>query len=170
MIADCRIRPELPADSRAVHAVVAAAFDREDEARLVDELRSGGYVRVSLVAEWGGQIVGHILLSDLPIVGRGQSWSALALAPLAVTPELQNQGIGTRLVQAAHEAARVTGHRIVVVLGHPSYYPRFGFRAELAIPLEAPFQGESFMAMELVPGALRGVAGRVVYAPPFGLA
>jgi putative acetyltransferase len=93
----------------------------------------------------------------------------LALAPLAVTPARQRQGIGSQLVREGLRACAAAGHRIVVVLGHPAYYPRFGFSAALARPLKAPFSGESFMAAELVPGALPGVAGEVRYPPPFGL-
>lgn len=93
---------------------------------------------------------------------------ALSLAPMAVLPSHQRQGIGSRLVEAALEACREAGHRIVVVLGHPEFYPRFGFSAGLARPLESPFGGgEAWMALELVPGALGGVEGRVEFSLPF---
>jgi len=87
---------------------------------------------------------------------------------MAVLPEFQNQGIGSALVRAGLEHCREQGHRTVIVLGHPYFYPRFGFSAKLAEPLWSPFGGgETWMAMELAPGALGGVAGRVEYPPPF---
>jgi putative acetyltransferase len=89
---------------------------------------------------------------------------ALALAPIAIFPEFQNQGIGSALVRKGLEVCKEQGHRIVVVLGHLHFYPRFGFSSKLAAHLDSPFSGkESFMALELVPGALDGVEGRVQY-------
>jgi putative acetyltransferase len=120
------------------------------------------------VAEKDGQVVGHILFSDLPILTDAGTLSALALAPLAVLPEFQNQGIGSALVRRGLEVCKGRGHPIVVVVGHPHFYPRFGFSAKLAARLDSPFSGrESFMAVELVPGALEAVAGSVQYPPPF---
>lgn len=163
------VRPEVPADHEAIRHVNRLAFGQDDEARLADALRDGGYLRVSLVAGQGGQVVGHILFSDLPILTHAGTISALALAPMAVLPEFQNQGVGSALVRRGLEECRRQGHRIVVVLGHPAFYPRFGFSPKLAASLDSPFSGrESFMALELVPGALEGVAGRVQYPPPFG--
>jgi len=109
-----------------------------------------------------------ILFSRLPIVTEGGTVDALSLAPMAVLPSHQRQGVGSRLVEAGLETCRENGHKIVVVLGHPDFYPRFGFSADLAQPLESPFGGgEAWMAMELVPGALAGVEGRVEYPAPF---
>ena len=94
---------------------------------------------------------------------------AVSLAPMAVLPDHQRQGIGSKLVLGGLEACREQGHKIVVVLGHPDFYPRFGFSAELARPLENPFgDGEAWMALEFVPGTLAGVEGRVEYQPLFG--
>ena len=162
------IRAETAADLDAIRHVNRLAFGQHDEARLVDALRDGGYVRASLVAEKDGQVVGHILFSDLPIITGAGTVPALALAPMAVLPGFQNQGVGSALVQRGLEVCRQQGHRIVVVLGHPHFYPRFGFSSKLAEQLESPYSGrESFMAVELVPGALDGVTGRVLYPPPF---
>jgi len=162
------IRAETSADYEAIRHVNRLAFGQDEEARLVDALRDGGYVQVSLVAEQAGQIVGHILFNDLPIITGAGTVAALALAPMAVLPGFQNQGIGSALVHKGLEACRQQGHRIVVVLGHAHFYPRFGFSAKLGVNLESPFSGsESFMALELVPGALDGVAGQVQYPPPF---
>jgi putative acetyltransferase len=163
------IRPESSADENAIRHVNRLAFGQEDEARLVDALRDGGYVRVSLVAEHAGRVVGHILFSDLPIITRAGTVPALALAPMGVLPGLQNQGIGSALVQKGLEACRQQGHGVAVVLGHAQFYPRFGFSPKLAANLDSPFSGgDSFMALELVPGALGGVTGWVRYPPPFG--
>src|SRR4051812_4691802 len=122
------IRPERPTDHDAIREVNRLAFGGEDEARLVAALRDGGYVRVSLVAEEGGRVVGHVLFGDLPIVTAGGTFQALALtlAPLAVLPSHQRRGIGSLLVREGLRACREAGHRIVVVLGHPDFYPRFG--------------------------------------------
>ena len=162
------IRPETRADHEAIRQVNRLAFGQDDEARLVDSLRDSGYVRVSLVADQTGEIVGHILFSNLPIVTNAGIVPALALAPMAVLPECQNQGIGSALVRRGLEVCKEQGHRIVVVLGHPQFYPRFGFSSKLASALASPFGGgESWMALELVPRALADVRGRVDYPPPF---
>ena len=163
------IRPESTADHDAIRHVNRLAFGQDDEARLVDALRDGGYIRVSLVAEMEGQVVGHILFSDLPIITEAGTVPALALAPMAVLPEFQNQGIGSAMVRSGLEECRQQGHKIVVVLGLPHFYPRFGFSPKLTAHLESPFSGkDSFMALELVAGALDGVTGQVQYPPPFG--
>jgi putative acetyltransferase len=162
------IRAQTAADLDAIRHVNRLAFGQDAEARLVDALREGGFVRVSLVAEQEGQAVGHILFSDLPIVTDARTVPALALAPMAVLPAFQNQGIGSALVRRGLEVCRGQGHRIVIVVGHARYYPRFGFSSIRAARLDSPFSGgDSFMAVELVPGALGGVTGRVQYPPPF---
>lgn len=165
-----RTRPEQPTDHDAIFAVVSAAFGRPDEARLVAALRAAGDVVLSFVADDNDQIVGHVLFTRLFIQTATQRLSALALAPLAVQPARQSTGIGTALTRAGLEQAASADERIVVVLGHERYYPRFGFSPELAEHIEAPFAGPSFMALELVPGALAGVHGRALYPRAFGLA
>ena len=162
------IRAETATDHEAIRKVNRLAFGQDAEARLVDALREGGYVRLSLVAEKDDQIVGHILFSDLPILTDAGTVSALSLAPMGVLPAYQRQGIGFALVRQGLEACRDQGHRIVIVLGHPEFYPRFGFSAKLAEPLSSPFGGgEAWMALELISGALAGVTGNVQYPPPF---
>jgi putative acetyltransferase len=162
------IRPETTGDHEAIRQVNRLAFGQDEEARLVDALREGGYVRLSLVAERDGQVVGHILFSELPIITEAGTVPALALAPMAVLPAFQGQGIGSALIRRGLEICRDEGHRIVIVLGHPDYYPRFGFSAKLAESLSSPFGGgQAWMALDLMPGALAGMVGRVQYPPPF---
>ncbi len=141
------------ADHAAIHAVEAAAFGQEDEALMVEAARAEGAALVELVAEADGRIVGHILFNrmttDPPRFVAG-------LAPLAVAPTAQGQGIGQALCRAGIEAVRALGAEAVVVLGHPTYYPRFGFSHALAAPLASPYAGrQAFMGLELTPGALR---------------
>ncbi len=163
------MRQEASMDLASIRDVNLTAFGQEDESTLVDALRAGGYARLSLVAELDDRIVGHILFSDLPIVGPEVTTMALALAPMAVRPGFQRQGIGSRLVLEGLRHCAKEGHRIVIVLGHPEFYPRFGFSAQLAEPLSAPFSGNAFMALELVDNALAGITGEVRYPRPFGI-
>ena len=118
-----------------------------------------------LLRKQGG---GHILFRESPIVTEGGVVEALSLAPLAVIPLRQRLGIGSMRVREGLRACTEAGHRIVVVLGHPNFYRRFGFSTELAKQLESPYAGETFMAVELVGGALEGIRGRAEYPPPFG--
>jgi len=163
------VRAVSPADAAAIAALNRAAFGGEVEVGIIERLRRDGLVAVELVAEQDDAIIGHILLSWLPTVMDGRSVKALALAPMAVRPGLQKQGIGGRLIAAALDGARAVGAEAVIVLGHPDYYPRFGFSATPARNLGSPFSGEAFMALELVPGALAGQQGSVSYPSAFGL-
>jgi putative acetyltransferase len=153
----------------AIRAVNEAAFGRRDEADLVDDLRTGGAVLASLVAEIEGRIVGHILFSRMWIVSSSSSIEAVALAPLAVLPERQRRGIGGELIRHGLDLLRYGSEKIVIVVGHPDYYPRFGFSTEKARSLESPFPREAFMAMELNTGALDGARGTVRYPAAFGI-
>ena len=162
------IRPERPSDLAAIGNVNRLAFGRDEESRLVDALRAGGFVRLSLLAEVEREIVGHILFSTLPIEGDHGVVEALALAPMAVLPAQQRRGIGSGLVREGLRLCQADGHRVVVVLGHTEFYPRFGFSSMLAARLVSPFAGPAFMALELSPGSLDGIAGEVRYPPPFG--
>ena len=163
------IRSQTPDDRAAVRSVNEAAFGRPDEARLVERLWTEGAVLVSLVAEREGQIVGHILFSRMSIETAQVSMPAVALAPLAVLPPHQRQGIGKQLVQSGLDQLRARGEKIVIVLGHPEYYPRFGFSTAKARTLASPFPANAFMALELIRGALEGVQGHARYAAAFGL-
>ncbi|MCA8994954.1 MAG: N-acetyltransferase [Planctomycetaceae bacterium] len=163
-----RIRAEIESDRDAIRHVNEQAFGGPAEATLVDAIRDGEFAEVSLVAEVSGAIVGHILLSRVIILSEGRAIEALSLAPMAVLPEHQRQGIGSLLVSEAIKVCRERGEQAILVLGHPDYYPRFGFSAKLAESIESPFGGgEAWMALELVPGALTGIRGRVEFSPPF---
>lgn len=166
------IRPENPADIADIYSVNKLAFEGSDaEPQLVNAIRiSDGFIpELSLVAEQNGQIIGHILLSRIYIETGDRKLPALALAPMAVLPEYQKQGVGSELVKHGLEECKRLGHAIVIVLGHPAYYPRFGFSAGLAESLECPYGdvGDAWMALELIPDALENVRGRVVYPSAF---
>ena len=163
------IRPERPKDFSAVFTILYRAFGRPEEAELVEKLRSVADPQISLVAELDGQVVGHIFFSPVTIEDENLSFVAFGLAPMAVLPELQNRGIGSQLVRVGLDTARKSGHTIVVVLGHPDYYPRFGFEvaSRKGLCCEFPAPDEAFMVIELEPGALRGRSGIVKYLPAF---
>ena len=163
------VRAENAAERSAIRSINEAAFGGQDEADLVDRLRADGLVLVSLVAEMQQRIVGHILFSRMSIETTGSSVSAVALAPMAVLPEHQRRGIGGQLIRHGLNLLRARGERIVIVVGHSDYYPRFGFSSEKARSIEGPFPRDVFMAMELSPGALNGVHGRVTYPAAFGV-
>ncbi len=164
-----KIREEAAGDYKQVAALLDLAFGGSDESSLVAGLRAEGAVIAALVAAEDVIILGHVLFSELPIETESGPVRAAALAPLAVAPERQRQGIAAALVRAGLEACRERGVAAAVVLGDPDYYPRFGFSAQAAQNLHAPFSGPVFMAMELMPGSLEGVTGRVRYAQAFGL-
>lgn len=158
-----RIRQEEPGDRKAIHALTAAAFGQEDEARLVDALRAAGRAAVSLVAETEWGIAGHVLLSRLKAPE-----NCLALAPVSVAPPRQGEGIGSALIRAALTQAAAQGAAAVFVLGEPAYYTRFGFSLEAAAPFETDYPKAYFMALEVTPGGLAGLAGPVIYPEAFG--
>ena len=167
-----RIRDEIPEDIQAIREVNRAAFGGEDEARLVDLLRASNCVLISQVAiEADGRVIGHILFSPLTIETPQGERRAAALAPMAVLPEYQKQGAGSALVRAGLDACRRQGIGAVIVVGHPGYYPRFGFSTALARNLQSPYPdlGDAWMAVELTPGALTGVSGTVRYPEAFAM-
>jgi len=166
------IRPEKPEDIASIENVTTRAFQGEEEANLIAAIRTSDYFipELSLVAlDDNTQTVGHILFSPVKIESPETSVEALALAPMAVLTECQNSGIGTLLVQHGLAACKKLGYSIVIVVGHPEYYPRFGFRPARDCGIKAPFEvpDEAFMVLELVPGALKNVRGVVKYSPPF---
>jgi putative acetyltransferase len=177
------IRPERPGDDAAIAAVLRAAFGGGWEADLVGRLRAAGALAPSLVAEDGdghghgqghrqghghghGTIVGHLAFSPLPVVTATGTVAAVALAPLAVHPARQRRGIGTLLVRDGLARLRKAGSPLVVVLGDPAYYGRFGFRADAAAGLRCPFAGPALQALAFDPGA-SALTGEATYHPAF---
>ncbi len=163
------IRPETTKDIPAVHIVNARAFETPAEANLVDALRARQAGILSLVAEQDGAVIGHIFFSPVTIRGPHGEFEAAGLAPMAVLPEFQKRGAGSALVRHALEELRQMGYSAVIVLGHPEFYPRFGFlpasRWGIRFTVEVP--DAAFMALELTPGVLQGVSGVVYFRPEF---
>lgn len=166
------IRGESPLDFASIDDVVSAAFGGQAEAELIRNLRhvAGFDPSLSLVAIVGEQIAGHILFSPIQISSETHSTPALALAPLAVLPQFQGQGIGSALVLRGLAECRARRHRIVVVVGEAGYYSRFGFERASAYGVRAPFAvpDEAFMVMGLEDDSLVDVSGTVEYSSPFG--
>jgi putative acetyltransferase len=151
----------------AVLAVHRAAFGREGEASLVEQLRISGFNTFEWVAEENGRIIGHVSFSPIQIE-RGDDGKALGLAPMAVLPAQQRRGVGSQLLAEALQALRGTAFRAVVVLGDPAYYERFGFLPASKHGLHDTYGGgDAFMAMALHEDGLSGYRGRVDYAPAF---
>lgn len=163
------VRAEKTEDRDDIHGVNELAFGRPDEAELVDALRANASPTISLVAVVDEQLAGHIFFSPVTVESDGGVFTAMGLAPMAVLPEHQNQGIGSRLVREGLRECRRLGHDIVFVLGHPKYYPRFGFAPSSLKGLRSEYDvpDEVFMVSELVPGALGGRRGLVKYHPEF---
>ena len=164
------IRPEEPDDAAAVSAVHTEAFGRPAEARIVERLRQAAGFYLGLVATDGGPIVGHILFTPVTLRGDRSADLVLALAPMAVRSAWQRRGIGGALVRAGLEACRAARHDVVMVVGHPAFYPRFGFvpARPLGLSAEPAMPDAAFMVAELTPGALRGRRGVIVYGRDFG--
>lgn len=163
------LRLETTTDVAAVRRVNELAFGRPGEADLVDTLREAAQPTLSLVAVQEGQVAGHIFFSPVTIsTGSVRDSAYLGLAPMAVHPDFQRQGIGSRLVREGLEACRQLGAEAVVVLGHPEFYPRFGFvpASRFGLRCEYPVPDEVFMAVELAPGAL-STPGLVKYHAAF---
>jgi putative acetyltransferase len=164
------VRLEEPHDVPAIRRVNEQAFGGPAEADLVDLIRERGKMVRSLVAVSGGEVVGHILFTRVTIEAQGQLRAALGLGPMAVLPSRQGQGVGSLLVRTGLAVCRDAGHRAVVVVGHPEYYPRFGFvrASRHGVAWEHPVPDEAFMLLELYPDALGGLGGIARYQPEFG--
>lgn len=160
------IRPEQAGDHEAIDIVLREAFGGSDEADLVARLRANGDFVGALVAvkETGG-VVGYIAFPRLWIDGTGERCPAAGIAPLAVTPKHQRDGIGTALMTAGLAQLETCGVRLVFALGHPAYYPRFGFSVADAVPYQSEYSGPHFMLKVLNAGAPS--SGRVSYPSAF---
>ena len=165
------IRPEREEDYPRITEINDRAFGQPGEGKLIERLRlTENFIpELSLVAEREGSLAGHILFSRIVIVSGSAREPSIALAPMSVLPEWQKKGIGSQLVRDGLRRAKELGHRSVIVLGHPEYYPRFGFQPASRWDIRSPFEApdEAFLVLELDPGALAGKSGVVEYPPEF---
>src|SRR5512136_2884854 len=167
------IRREQPGDEAQIYDVNLRAFGRMAEPEVVDMLRKTCPEGVSLVAEEGGRIVGHILFTPAVIEGDGCRVTGAGLAPLAVVPEFQRQGVGSALVAAGLDEMRRAGQPFVVLVGHPGYYPRFGFVRASQYGIRSEYEevpDEAFMIIVFDEAKLQGIMGVAHERPEFAAA
>lgn len=163
---ELELRPAGPNDAVLIGRLLVDAFGRVDESRLVGTLRTRDDLLLEMVASDGMNILGHVLFS-LATAGEGDAATRIAiLAPLAVRPDLQRRGIGTKLVEAALKRLRAEDLDLAMVVGDPAYYTRFGFSPELGQALETPWLDAPVMAMELREGAARALPATVTVPAP----
>jgi len=163
------IRPETPEDVDSIRNVNEQAFGQENESKLIEKLRNRGVLTISLVAIQDGETVGHIAFSPVVIESGLSSFEVITLAPMAVLPAYQRKGIGSQMVWAGLEECRRLGHEIIVVLGHPDYYPRFEFVPARPQGIDCEFEvpDEAWMILELQERALARRQGIVRFQPEF---
>jgi len=163
------IRPETCEDEAVIRHVNEEAFGQKEEGELIEKLRNRGILTLSLVAVEDSEIVGHIAFTPAEVESEYSSFEVIALAPMAVLPAYQRKGIGSQLVLAGLKDCLRLGHEIIVVLGHPDYYPRFGFVPAKPRGLECEFEvpDEAWMILELREGVLAGHTGTVKFQPEF---
>ena len=164
-----KIRKEQPQDIPIIHEVNKRAFGQLLEADLVDRLRRNCNDLLSLVAVVGNEIVGHILFSPVTVEGEETMAEGMGLAPMAVLPEYQRQGIGSKLVRAGIARLASSGCGFVIVLGHADYYPRFGFEpaSRYGIRSEWEVPDDAFMIVVLNESVMQGISGVARYRPEF---
>jgi len=172
------IREETPEDYTSVIELTAKAFESMpfsdgDEDELVERLRKAPTFipQLSLVAELDNRLVGHILFTPLVIENGQQQFQSLVLGPVSVLPEYQKQGIGGQLILAGQQKAKELGFHSVILIGHPEYYPRFGYKTASGWGIKTHYELPSddvFMAVELTEGALDNISGMVIFPPEFG--
>jgi putative acetyltransferase len=165
------IRQEKPEDYQSIYNINKLAFNGEVEAKLVNKLRkTKGFVHeLSQVAIKDGEVIGHILFSIIHVQTDTKNIPVLALAPMAVLPKHQKQGIGSMLVREGLVKCKELGYKAVILVGHPDYYPRFGFSPAKEKGLKLPFDApdEAFLVYEIIPEALVDIKGTVVYPSEF---
>jgi putative acetyltransferase len=161
------IRAETVADYSKIREINNRAFNQDTEEKLIQNLRKKKeYIaELSLVAEYKNQLVGHILFFPISIIGKNNRFPTLALAPMSVLPEFQKKGIGSELIKEGLKIAKKLGFTSVIVVGHPQYYSKFGFKKASTWNIRPPFDApdDAFMAIELVKNALMDVSGMVEY-------
>ncbi|WP_298822152.1 N-acetyltransferase [uncultured Roseibium sp.] len=169
-IPNLTVRDVTPADESEIRDLISAAFPSDREARLVSTLRHCGALVLEQVAlDETNRIVGHVAYSRVTpaAIGAGQAMQISCLAPVSVAPDRQNKGIGTTLTRVSLEALKENGEDLVLVLGPPAFFPRFGFDAELARKVQGPYAGAAFMALGLTDAGTRDLPIEVAFATPF---
>lgn len=164
------IRDAVPADEAQIERLLQEVFPSGMEARLVKRLRHcGAFVLEQVVLDGNGVLAGHIAYSRVTpaAIGPGHALQVACLAPISVRPDLQRGGIGTRLVEASVERLKELGEDLVLVLGPPSYFPRFGFDPDLAQKIRGPYAGAAFMALALTDAGARDLPIEAAFATPF---
>ena len=163
------IRNERPEDIEKIWSINVEAFGGESEANLVDSVRESGIPYISLVYEENHELVGHILFSQVELMGDTSGLRIMGLGPMAVVPELQNKGIGSSLVKAGIQRCIDDGYDAIVVLGHPDYYPRFGFIPSIRYNIQSEYvvPDDVFMLLELRENSLKGKHGKIKYHDAF---
>ena len=164
------IRKEKDSDKEKIWKVNAEAFETEAEANLVNALRDSGIPFISLVAEEDEEIVGHILFTPVELIDDDSGLKLIGLAPMAVLTKLQKKGIGSQLVKTGIENCSTQGYDAVVVLGHPEYYPKFGFVPSVKYGIKSEYDApdEAFMVLELKESSLKDKNGIIKYHAAFG--
>ena len=164
------IRKEKDSDKGNIWKVNAEAFETEAEANLVNALRDSGISFISLVAEEDREIVAHILFTPVELIGDDSGLKLMGLAPMAVLTKLQKKSIGSQLVKTSIEKCLTQGYDAVVVLGHPEYYPKFGFMPSIKFGIKSEYDvpDEAFMVLELKEGSLKEKYGVIKYHTAFG--
>lgn len=164
-----RVRAELATDKDDVFNINTRAFEQPNEAHLVDAIRRSGQAALSLVALLDEKLVAHIMYSPVRVENNPKNYTVWGLGPIAVLPENQRQGIGKALLKTSLEQCRARGVAAVVLLGHSSYYPKFGFEpaAAYGLSFKGEFSGDAFMVLELIEGVRFSLSGAVYYVPAF---
>ena len=160
-----KIREEELADTEAIWNINADAFETEAEANLVNVLRDSGCPFISLVAETDNKAVGHILFTPVELTGNKNKLKIIGLAPMAILQKYQNKGIGSKLVKKGIEYCKSKDYDAIAVLGHPGYYPKFGFVPSITYGIKSEYEvpDEAFMILELVPNSLKDHQGIIKY-------
>ena len=160
-----KIREDDLADTEAIWNINADAFETEAEANLVNVLRDSGCTFISLVAEADNKAVGHILFTPVELTENKNTLKIIGLAPMAVLHQYQNKGIGSKLVKTGIEHCKSKNYDAIVVLGHPGYYPKFGFVPSVTYGIKSEYEvpDEAFMILELVPNSLKDHQGIIRY-------
>ncbi len=163
------IRDELSSDIEIIWEINTDAFETEDEANLVNALRSSGCAYISLVAETENKVVGYILFTPVELSGNQNNLKIVGLAPMAVSSQYQNNGIGSKLVKAGLSRCKSLGYDAVVVLGHTNYYPKFGFIPSVKFGIKSEYEvpDEVFMILEMAQGSLKNHKGIIKYHEAF---